>query len=116
LGGAIALLWHRHCPRRARSSAERQISSTLTAIDRSQICIEFDLAGKILKANNNFLELTGYTLKEILALHHSIFMPAGERESSEYAAFWQSLNWGEFQSGEYRRIAKDGSERWVQAC
>jgi methyl-accepting chemotaxis protein len=103
----------------ARAARDRtrnaEYRSKLTAIDRSQICIEFDLLGKILDANNNFLDLTGYTLNELLARHHSIFMPASERDSPEYAAFWKSLNRGEFQTGEYRRIAKDGSERWVQA-
>ena len=97
---------------RTRSAEYR---SKLVAIDRSQICVEFDLSGTILDANANFLELTGYSLAEIRGKHHSIFMPAAERETPEYAAFWQSLNRGEFQGGEYRRIAKDGSERWLQA-
>ncbi|WP_313802577.1 methyl-accepting chemotaxis protein [Sphingobium sp.] len=97
---------------RTRSAEYR---SKLVAIDRSQICVEFDLSGTILNANANFLELTGYTLNEIQGLHHSIFEPAAARETPEYAAFWQSLNRGEFQSGEYRRLAKDGSERWLQA-
>jgi methyl-accepting chemotaxis protein len=37
------------------------------------------------------------------------------RESSEYREFWAALNRGEFQSGEYRRIAKGGREIWISA-
>jgi PAS domain S-box-containing protein len=97
---------------RTRSAEYR---SKLVAIDRSQICVEFDLSGTILDANANFLELTGYSLADIRGKHHSIFMSAAERETPDYAAFWQALNRGEFRGGEYRRIAKDGSERWLQA-
>ena len=97
---------------RTRSAEYR---SKLVAIDRSQICIEFDLDGQILDANANFLQLMGYSLDEIRGKHHSIFMPGAERDTPEYVAFWHNLNRGEFQSGEYRRVARDGSERWLQA-
>ena len=32
-----------------------------------------------------------------------------------YAAFWATLNRGEYQTGEYKRIRKDGREIWIQA-
>ena len=35
--------------------------------------------------------------------------------SAEYRAFWASLNRGEFQAAEYKRIAKGGREIWIQA-
>ena len=38
-----------------------------------------------------------------------------ERDSEAYREFWASLNRGEFQSGEYRRIGKGGREIWIQA-
>lgn len=35
--------------------------------------------------------------------------------SAEYRAFWKRLNQGEFEQGEFRRVAKDGSGIWLQA-
>ncbi len=46
----------------------------IAAIGRSQAVIEFDLAGKILNANDNFLNTMGYRLDEVRGRHHSIFV------------------------------------------
>ena len=45
--------------------------------------------------------------------HHSLFVSAEERQSPAYAAFWKALASGEFQSGEFRRVAKGGGEVWI---
>jgi len=37
------------------------------------------------------------------------------KASAEYEAFWQRLNRGKFEQGEFRRLAKDGSDIWLQA-
>jgi methyl-accepting chemotaxis protein len=44
-----------------------------------------------------------------------MFVPPDERNSEAYREFWASLNRGEFQSAEYRRIGKGGKEVWIQA-
>lgn len=85
------------------------------AIDRSQAVIEFDLEGKILKANESFLRVMGYELDEIVGKHHGMFAEPGYRDSSEYRQFWAKLNRGEFDAGQYRRIAKGGRGVWLQA-
>lgn len=87
----------------------------LTAIHKAQAVIEFDLQGHVLKANQNFLDTMGYALQEILGQHHSMFVEAEERVSTAYAAFWHRLGQGVYDSGRYRRIAKDGRDVWLQA-
>lgn len=87
----------------------------IDAIGKSQAVIEFDTNGTILNANENFLGATGYALGEIQGNHHRIFMPPQEVETQEYEEFWASLGRGEYHSGQYKRIAKDGSEIWIQA-
>ena len=47
----------------------------IEAIGKSQAVIEFDMDGKVLTANQNFLGALGYTLAEIEGKHHSMFMP-----------------------------------------
>ncbi|MBC9883798.1 PAS domain S-box protein, partial [Bradyrhizobium sp. INPA01-394B] len=87
----------------------------LDAIGRSQAMIEFNLDGTIIAANKNFLDVLGYRLDEIQGKHHSMFVPADQRDSAEYKAFWAALNRGEYQAREFKRIAKGGHEIWIEA-
>ncbi|GGI28929.1 methyl-accepting chemotaxis protein [Bradyrhizobium guangdongense] len=87
----------------------------LDAIGRSQAMIEFNLDGTIITANKNFLDALGYQLGEIQGKHHSMFVPADQRDSAEYKAFWAALNRGEYQAREFKRIAKGGREVWIEA-
>ncbi len=87
----------------------------IAALHRSQAVIEFDMQGKILTANDNFLSSMGYALPEIMGQDHSIFMPQEERGSADYARFWQDLRAGKPQVAEFRRLAKNGAEVWIQA-
>jgi methyl-accepting chemotaxis protein len=91
------------------------MSDKLEALDLSQAIIEFKLDGTILTANQNFLDAMGYRLDEIEGRHHAIFVDAAERDSASYAEFWRSLNSGEAQTAEFRRIGKGGKEVWIQA-
>jgi methyl-accepting chemotaxis protein len=87
----------------------------IRAIDRVQATIEFELDGTVITANDNFLRIFGYNLQEIVGQHHRIFCEPGYAESPDYTSFWQALGRGEFESGEFKRIGKNGSEIWLQA-
>jgi methyl-accepting chemotaxis protein len=87
----------------------------IAAINRVQAVIEFDLNGKILHANDNFLRAMGYTLEEIVGQHHSMFADPAYRSSHEYKEFWAKLGRGEYDAGQYKRIGKGGKEVWIQA-
>lgn len=87
----------------------------IAAICKSQGVIEFAMDGTILKANDNFLALMGYTLSEVEGRHHSMFLQSEYRNSSEYKEFWHRLNQGEYQAAEFLRVGKHGKEVWIQA-
>ncbi|MAA98115.1 MAG: chemotaxis protein [Stappia sp.] len=87
----------------------------LEALGRSQAVIEFKPDGTILTANEPFLKTMGYSLEEIRGKNHSMFVREDLRKSPEYRAFWSALAAGQFQQREFRRIAKDGHEVWLQA-
>ncbi len=87
----------------------------IAAIGRAQAVISFDLDGTILNANQNFLDAMGYSLPEIRGKHHSMFVEPSFRDSAEYRDFWASLNRGEHQSAEYKRLGKGGKEVWILA-
>ncbi|PIC01000.1 PAS domain-containing methyl-accepting chemotaxis protein [Caulobacter sp. X] len=94
-------------------AAENQ--SLLNAINRSQAIIQFSLDGTILEANDNFLNAVGYKREEIIGQHHRMFAEPVYAKSSEYARFWARLEAGEFFSGEFHRLGKNGREVWLQA-
>ena len=85
------------------------------ALQRVQAVIEFDLKGKILHANDNFLKAMGYTLEEIRGQHHRIFCEPAYAASAEYKKFWENLGKGVLDRGEYKRIGGDGREVWINA-
>ena len=94
---------------------DAQNEAQLKALNKVLGVIEFDLTGKITKVNNNFLKVVGYTAEEVIGNHHSIFMDIQSKNSSEYAAFWESLNRGEVSTGQFKRISKSGKEIWLEA-
>ena len=87
----------------------------LTAINKSQAVIEFELDGTIISANDNFCHAFGYQREEIQGQHHRIFTEPTLSHSKEYSQFWQKLGEGNFQTGEFKRIGKNGQEVWIQA-
>ncbi|MCJ2121118.1 PAS domain-containing protein [Methylobacterium sp. J-077] len=98
-----------------RTRAHADLAAKLDALDRSQAVIEFQPDGTILTANANFLAAMGYTLLELRGQHHAMFVEAAHRDSVEYRAFWDALRRGNFQSAEFKRIAKGGRAVWIQA-
>lgn len=89
--------------------------SKINAVSRSQAVIEFELDGTVIDANENFLSVLGYSIEEIRGKHHSMFVTGAYKASADYQAFWDKLNRGEFDSGQYKRIGKNGKEVWIQA-
>ena len=89
--------------------------SVVAALDHSMARIEFEPDGTIRDANANFLDLMGYTLGEVQGRPHSIFVDEATRTGEDYRRFWMRLRDGEFQAGEFCRIAKDGRQVWIRA-
>jgi len=87
----------------------------LAAISKSQAVIEFNLAGEVLTANENFCSAMGYSLAELKGRHHRMFVEQDYAASTEYREFWQRLGRGEYQAAEFKRLGKGGREVWLQA-
>jgi methyl-accepting chemotaxis protein len=96
-------------------AADRGNEGMIAAINKVQAVIEFALDGKVLTANENFLQAMSYTLDEIKGQHHSMFVDPAYRQTPAYKAFWEKLGRGEFDAGQYKRIAKGGKDIWLQA-
>lgn len=87
----------------------------MAAIGAVQAVIEFDLDGRILKANDNFAQVMGYTFDEVRGQHHRMFVDKEYAASPEYRTFWDKLKRGEHDAGRYKRMAKGGREVWIQS-
>lgn len=97
------------------NSMTTEFEIKLAALNRSQAIIEFSVDGNVITANANFLATMGYRLEEIQGKHHRLFVEDKERNDPRYQRFWSALASGEFHSGEFKRIAKNGREVWIQA-
>jgi methyl-accepting chemotaxis protein len=87
----------------------------LAAISKAQGVLELGLDGTVLTANPNFLSTFGYSLEEVRGRHHSHFVSPAERDNADYRGMWQKLARGEYDAGQYRCVAKDGRDIWIQA-
>ncbi|HEU5137818.1 MAG TPA: PAS domain-containing protein, partial [Steroidobacteraceae bacterium] len=100
---------------RERDERDADYRGLIAAIGKSQTVAEFDMDGRVLNANENFLDVMGYSLEEIRGQHHSVLLDAAARGNAEYRALWEKMARGEFDGGQYRRVSKDGWEVWIQA-
>lgn len=84
------------------------------AIDRSSALIEFSPDGTIQYANKNFLSTMGYhDKKEVIGKHHRIFCQ--DEFYVSHPKFWQELAAGEFKTGQFLRLDKQGNKVWLEA-
>jgi diguanylate cyclase (GGDEF)-like protein/PAS domain S-box-containing protein len=91
------------------------LEGQVAAIHRSQMTMEFELDGTIRTANARALEVLGYSLDDLWGRHHRMLVPEAMRCSEEYAAFWASLSRGDYVSGCFQRLSRDGRDLWIQA-
>ncbi|PWB33881.1 pili assembly chaperone [Pseudomonas sp. SDI] len=94
---------------------EHESESLLHAIGRSMAVIEFTPEGRVIRANENFLQTMHYRLDEVVGQHHSLFCHRSESESPAYKAFWASLNRGEYHSHRFERVNKLGQMVYLEA-
>lgn len=99
----------------ADSSTLRDLTAKFEAISRVQGIIEFELDGTIITANDNFLELTEYSLEELKGQKHSRLVRPDYARSREYDDFWRILRSGQFHSGMFPRVNKSGETFWISA-
>lgn len=87
----------------------------LTAINKVMGVISFNMDGTIIDVNANFLTMLAYSKEELIGRHHKIFAEPSLLANSEYAEFWEKLNLGRYDSGEYKLIGKGSKEVWLHA-
>lgn len=98
-----------------RKIAETEIKRLSTAIEQSPtIIVITDLEGKIEYTNPKFLELTGYTKKEIITNKPNI-LKAGCHSDEFYFEIWSTISSGNVWHGEFCNKNKAGEIYWESA-
>lgn len=95
--------------------ARQRLRIMSLAVDQSPSSIVIvDREGLILYANPKCLELTGYSLEEILGKTPRIFK-SGETSPAVYEGLWKDICAGREWRGEFHNRRKDGSLYWESA-
>ncbi|NOQ26188.1 MAG: GAF domain-containing protein [Bacteroidales bacterium] len=86
----------------------------LNALNTANHVIEYDLSGKIISVNDNYLKLVGVTRDQLLGTHHSDNMHLSNVQKEENEQFWADLRNGiskketdhvEFNGKKYKFVA-----------
>ena len=100
----------------AAEELQRQDNADVAeAIKRSLAVYEFSTDGTILDANENFLILFRCSLSDIKGKHIQIFTDPKTRSADATHDFWEKIRTGQFVTGDFKRMALDGSEVFIQA-
>lgn len=97
-----------------KRQGEMELRQVYEAIDRSGAVTITDRTGKILSANTNFCNLSGYTLQELIGQNHDILRAESHPEGM-IEKLWQTILAGKVWSGEFHEKTKDGRDYYVQA-
>lgn len=92
---------------------EYQIDSQLEGISKSNIVVKMTMDGYIISANDNFCDMMGCPEKNVIKKPHSAMVTPEYAKSKEYLEFWETLRSGKSITGEFERVAKDGSKRYL---
>ncbi|MFT3927005.1 MAG: PAS domain-containing methyl-accepting chemotaxis protein [Myxococcales bacterium] len=99
--------------KQTRRGAEAE--AELSALRRALLVVEFDMAGVVTTANDNFLYATGHSLEELVGRHHRTIADPSFVASEHYEPLWSHLRGGQAREGEFRYLGKNGRELWLRA-
>lgn len=91
----------------------QMIKDKLAAINNSNIVVIYDSKGNIVKANENFCSVVGYSQEEVVGLHHMLFVPNNFVKTKKYREFWGNLRRGKSVKRKFKRVNKSGEVIWL---
>jgi len=100
---------------KASTLATQDYQVLVKAMNATQAILKLELDGTITDANENFCGLFGFATNELTGKNHSLLVDSDKRDTADNQQLWNSLAAGKSQTGEYKRIAKDGRKVWIQA-
>ena len=102
----------------AKEDAERisaEFSNYVYAINQYALVSIADSSGRIIEANDNFCEISGYTRGELLGHDHRI-VNSGMHPSTFFVELWATITRGDIWRNEVCNRAKNGTLYWVDSA
>lgn len=88
--------------------------AVIDALSQSAIFSVTDEKGDIIFANQKFIDVSKYSLEELLGQNHRI-LKSGHQPQEIFVDMWATISSGKIWRGEIKNRAKDGSYYWVDA-
>ena len=83
------------------------------ALDASAIVAITDVGGKIIRVNENFCRISGFSEAELIGNDHRL-VNSGQHAKTFFAEIWRTIGSGKVWSGEIENRTKDGNPYFVQ--
>jgi PAS domain S-box-containing protein len=90
----------------------KELSDFQSAVDTAAIVSVTDTNGTIIRANQNFSNISGYSIAELVGSNHSI-VNSGHHSQSFFEKLWNTIKGGEVWQGQIKNKKKDGSFYWT---
>jgi PAS domain S-box-containing protein len=95
--------------------AQKQLlAAERDALNKAAIVAETDLKGVITYVNDKFVDISGFSAKELLGKTHRI-VNSGHHPKQFWADMWKTISAGKVWQGLVKNRRKDGSFYWVDA-
>lgn len=92
----------------------KELTNFKGAIDEAAIVTITDVKGEILFANENFVKISGFSLRELIGSNHNI-VNSGYHPKSFWKDMWQTIGKGETFKAEICNKNKNGDIYWVNS-
>lgn len=94
---------------------DKDLGALLDALNHTALVSMTDVAGRITYANEKFVEVSGYSLDELLGQNHRI-LKSGDQSDDVFVDLWSTIAHGKVWRGEIKNRSKDGSTYWVDTA
>lgn len=96
------------------SNKSHELSNLFQILDKAIIFAELSPDGTIVRANNNYLEVTGYLEKEVVGKNARFFLKP--EELRQFDLIWSEVEKGKEHKGVVRRTKPTGEEYWLMSA
>ncbi|MFA6636685.1 MAG: PAS domain S-box protein [Candidatus Omnitrophota bacterium] len=99
-----------------KREGQEKITQLFTAVEQSPVCVVItDTDGRIEYVNPKFMDLTGYSMDEVIGENPRV-LKSGEMPEEGYKELWETITSGGEWRGEFHNKKKNGELYWESAA